>query len=132
MKYNTANKTATLALLLAAVAKAAAAAAAAAVAEPDVSYDGYKVVRLPTGAGLDQVTRLVGDLGLETWVVTRTFADVMVPPAKWAAFHAETAGLGAPGAEQGGQAKTLYEDLGATIALERQQLFASECWMILM
>lgn len=128
MKYNTANKTATLALLLAGVAKAA----AAAVAEPDVSYDGYKVVRLPTGAGLDQVTRLVGDLGLEAWVVTRTFADVMVPPANWAAFHAETAGLGAPGAEQGGQAKTLYEDLGATIALERQQLFASECWMILM
>lgn len=121
MKYNIVNKTATLALL-AGVAKAA----AAAVAEPDISYDGYKVVRLPTGAGLDQVTRLVGDLGLETWAMTRTFADVMVPPAKWAAFHAETAALAGAGG-----AKTLYEDLGATFALERQQLFASECWIIL-
>lgn len=121
MKYNIASKTATFALLV------GAAKAAAAVAEPDVSYDGYKVVRLPTGAGFDQVTRLVGDLGLETWALTRTFADVMVPPAKWAAFHAETAGLGA--GAQGG-AKTLYEDLGVTFALERQQLFASE-WIIM-
>lgn len=116
--------TATITVLLGAatVAVAAPLAVVAVVAEvepePVTSYDGYKVVRLPTGVDLNKVASLVGALGLETWTMTGSFADVMVPPAQWETFHAETAGLAG--------SRTLYEDLGVAVASERQVLFASE------
>lgn len=121
--HNTANiLAATFAVLLGAATAAVAAPRAVNVAEagpePVTTYDGYKVVRLPTGADMDKVASLVGELGLETWSMTGSFADIMVPPAKWEAFHAETAGLAG--------SKTLYEDLGVAVASERQRLFACE------
>lgn len=87
--------------------------------EQVTSYDGYKVVRLSTGADLEKVTGILSSLELETWKLTRTFADVMVPPEKLEAFNAETA-------ELTGSKKTMYEDLGVAVETERKQLFASE------
>lgn len=88
--------------------------------EPVISYQGYKVVRLPTGDDFDKVQNMVESLGLETWKATHTFADVMVPPEKLEAFDAEMAAQQLTGAE------TMYEDLGPVIETERQELFASE------
>lgn len=89
-------------------------------AEPVLSYQGYKVVRLPTGDDLDKVNTLVASLGLETWKLSHTFADVMVPPEKLEAFDAELA------AQQLTVETTMFDDLGPVIETEREELFASE------
>lgn len=88
--------------------------------EPVVSYSGYKVVRLSTGENIDKVNGIVADLRLEAWKITRTFADVMVPPEKLDAFNAETETAGLT------VSKTLYEDLGVAVQAEREELLASK------
>lgn len=49
-----------------------------------VSYAGYKVVRVPVGNDVSTVVNIVEKLGLETWkpLQAGTFVDVVVPPEK--------------------------------------------------
>lgn len=78
-----------------------------------VSYDGYKVFRLPVGTDASKVAGIVDRLGLSTWKGAPragSFADVVVPPAQVDAFRGEIAGMEA--------VVTMHEDLGASIAEE--------------
>ncbi|KAH7313752.1 zinc carboxypeptidase [Stachybotrys elegans] len=93
--------------VIAAVATLVATAAAA-----TVSYDGYKVYRVPVGESADDIDAIIEKLGLSTWEHSRqpgSFADVVVPPETIELFEKEAADLGAV---------TMHEDLGASIAEE--------------
>ena len=90
----------------------AAVASAAAVEPRAVSYDGFKVVRIPVGTDASKVTEIVNKLQLKTWKgapKAGAFADIMVPPSQIEAFNTEIAGM---------EAVTMHEDLGASIAEE--------------
>lgn len=88
-------------------------ASAATLLEPrKVSYDGYKVVRLPVGNQVAKVNNIVSKLGLATWKGAPrkgAFADIVVPPSQIAAFSEEVAGI---------DTIIMHEDLGASIAEE--------------
>lgn len=50
-----------------------------------VSYSGYKVVRVPVGNGVSHVVNMINRLELETWKEPHEagpFADIVVPPEK--------------------------------------------------
>lgn len=85
----------------------------AAVLQPrKVSYDGFKVIRIPVGTDASKMTEIVSRLGLKTWTGAPragAFADIVVPPAQIAAFEKETEGM---------EAATMHEDLGVSIAKE--------------
>lgn len=84
----------------------------AAASASAVSYDGYKVYRVPVGESADDINALVSRLGLDTWEnsgLPGTFADVVVAPDQIEIWEQESAGLGA---------EVMHEDLGASIAEE--------------
>lgn len=87
-------------------------ASAVAVKPRAVSYDGFKVVRIPVGTDASKVTEIVNKLQLKTWKgapKAGAFADIMVPPSQLEAFNKEITGM---------EAITMHEDLGASIAEE--------------
>ncbi|POS72027.1 zinc carboxypeptidase [Diaporthe helianthi] len=80
-----------------------------------VSYDGYRVFRVPVGLDASKVTEIVEKLELDTWKAPNkagAFADVVVSPDKLQAFNDEVAGI--EGIE------VMHEDLGASIAAEQE------------
>ncbi|KFA72564.1 hypothetical protein S40288_06867 [Stachybotrys chartarum IBT 40288] len=84
----------------------------AAASASAVSYDGYKVYRVPVGESADDINALVSRLGLDTWEnsgLPGSFADVVVAPDQIEIWEQESAGLGA---------EVMHEDLGASIAEE--------------
>ena len=98
--------------VFAAVAAFVAAASAAAVPATPVSYDGYKVFRVPVGKSAAPIDAIIKKLELETWEYTRqpgSFADLVVSPDKLKLFERQAANLGAV---------VMHEDLGASIAEE--------------
>jgi murein tripeptide amidase MpaA len=99
---------------IAALASLVTAATAAAVPASDtvVSYDGFKVYRVPVGESAAPIDDLIEKLELQTWEYSRqpgSFADIVVSPEKIELFEQQTAGLGAV---------TMHEDLGASIVAE--------------
>lgn len=104
-----------LAAALCAVTPLCALASPAAHTARKVSYDGYSVHRVPVGDDVAKVTDLVAKLDLETWKSFKkpgSYADVVVPPEKLAAFQAEVAGI--EGVE------VMHEDLAVSIAAEQE------------
>jgi hypothetical protein len=88
-------------------------ASAATVQPRQVSYEGYKVVRLPVGTDASKVSDIVSSLKLSTWggaPKAGRYADLVVPPAQLGAFNAAIAGMD--------DVVTMHEDLGASIAAE--------------
>lgn len=80
-----------------------------------VSYDGYRVFRVPVGLDASKVTEIVDKLELDTWKAPNkagAFADVVVAPEKLQAFNDEVAGI--EGIE------VMHEDLGASILAEQE------------
>lgn len=93
---------------------AAASWAAAAPPPPPtrVSYDGFKVFRVPVGGSAQRVNDVVARLGLDVWQPASrkgAFADIEVPPAKLDNFGRAMAGL---------ELLTMHDDLGRSIADE--------------
>ncbi|KAJ4391785.1 hypothetical protein N0V93_005405 [Gnomoniopsis smithogilvyi] len=74
-----------------------------------VSYDGFQVIRLPTGDNTETVNTVISSLNLSTWKYTQVFADVLVPPEQLDIFHEEVADL---------NVTIIDHDVGASIALE--------------
>lgn len=77
-----------------------------------VSYDGYKVFRVPSGGNASPIDDVVAKLKLDTWhgVQARTsFADVVVPPSKLSQWEEMASGF-AP--------ITMHDNLGASIEEE--------------
>lgn len=74
-----------------------------------VTYDGFQVVRVPTGDNATVVQDIIERLGLDPWKFTWTSADILIPPNVLAAFHKEIdlAGL---------SATVINPDVGASIA----------------
>jgi murein tripeptide amidase MpaA len=94
------------------VAAFVAAVSAAAVPAAPVSYDGYKVFRVPVGESAAPIDAVIEKLDLQTWEYSRkpgSFADLVVSPEKLDLFEKEAANLGAV---------TMHEDLGVSIAEE--------------
>lgn len=84
-----------------------------------VSYDGYKVVRLPVGPNASKLTEIISTLGLSTWKGApraNSFADIVVSPSQAAAFEEATADY---------DAVVMHEDLGASIAAESSEVDSS-------
>jgi len=101
-----------LILLTSALGLASSAAVRSEAQSAKVSYDGYKVVRLPVGTDASKVTEIVQKLGLSTWKGkprAGAFSDIVVPPSQVDAFHSEIDGM---------DFVTMHEDLGASIAEE--------------
>ncbi|KAK5995388.1 Metallocarboxypeptidase A-like protein [Cladobotryum mycophilum] len=87
-------------------------ASAAAIQPPRVSYDGYKVFRVPVGEHVERVNDVASKLDLQTWKAAKkagAFADFAVHPDKLDAFHKEVGDL---------KPIVMHEDLGASIAEE--------------
>ncbi|KAK2765955.1 hypothetical protein FQN54_007470 [Arachnomyces sp. PD_36] len=84
----------------------AAAASALVVPGAKVNYDGYKIVRVPTGAGVDD---MITQLSLPTWEKNSAHIDVMVPPSVQKKFDSFTSGL---------KTKIMHENLGNSILKE--------------
>lgn len=82
-----------------------------------VNYDGYKVVRIPTGPtgnNLVSIQNIVDDLKLGTWrhpTVSGANVDLMVPPDQVEKFEKQSKGL---------DMQVLHKDLGKDIAGEGQ------------
>ncbi|KAF4506597.1 hypothetical protein G6O67_006665 [Ophiocordyceps sinensis] len=77
-----------------------------------VSYDGFKVFRVPVGGSAQRVNNVVARLGLDVWQPASrkgAFADIEVPPAKLDNFGRAMAGL---------ELLTMHDDLGRSIADE--------------
>ncbi|KJZ70245.1 hypothetical protein HIM_10359 [Hirsutella minnesotensis 3608] len=77
-----------------------------------ISYDGYKVFRVPVRTQTSHVNDVVEKLGLSFWQPASrkgAFADIQVPPGQLDAFHREMQGL---------ELITMHEDLGKAIAAE--------------
>ena len=80
-----------------------------------VNYDGYKVVRIPTGStgdNLVSIQNIIDDLRLRTLehpTVQGANVDIMVPPDQVNQFDEKSKGL---------EVQVLHEDLGADIAGE--------------
>ncbi|KAJ9136841.1 Zinc carboxypeptidase [Pleurostoma richardsiae] len=77
-----------------------------------ISYDGYKVVRVPVGTDASKITDIVSELQLKTWKGAPragAFADIVVPPSQAAAFANAISGM---------DAITMHENLGQSIAEE--------------
>ncbi len=94
-----------------------------AVLQPQqVSYDGYKVVRVSVGDDVDKVRSVVADLGLATWKGmprAGAFADIVVPPHHVEDFVSRIADL---------SSTTMHHDLGAAMAEEAQyQIYVGTC-----
>ncbi len=97
---------------LAALSGLLALASTAVIDQPRVSYDGYKVVRVPVGTDASKVTEIVTKLKLKTWggaPRAGRYADIVIPPQQIAAFDSETAGM---------EVIIMHEDLGASIERE--------------
>lgn len=89
-------------------------ASAAVLQQPKVSYDGYKVVRVPVGMDASKVTDMVSKLGLSTWKgapKAGSFADIVVAPSKLDAFTKATEGM---------QVHVMHENLGESITKESE------------
>ncbi|OAA58031.1 carboxypeptidase [Niveomyces insectorum RCEF 264] len=84
-----------------------------------VSYDGFKVLRVPVShANLHAVNSAIDDLGLSTWQDSRKpgrFADVVVPPAQATAFAERLGSIDTATTET---TMMMHDDLGAAIAEE--------------
>ena len=108
--------------VFAAVAAFVAATSAAAVPATPVSYDGYKVFRVPVGKSTAPIDAIIKKLELETWEYSRqpgSFADLVVSPNKLELFEKQAAKLGAV---------VMHEDLGASIAEESAfTAFGDDC-----
>lgn len=87
---------------------------AASAANAQVSYDGYKVFRVPSEseeAALD-LQNVISTLELETWkqpMKAGAFADIMVPPDKLTKFESLVGDK---------NPIVMHEDLGSSIAEE--------------
>lgn len=86
----------------------------AAVSTAKVSYDGFKVYRLPaeTETSILEIEKIVSSLELETWKMPRktgTYADVVVPPGKLAEFQSLV---------EGKNALVMHENLADSIEQE--------------
>lgn len=81
-----------------------------------VSYDGVRVVRLPTGDDSERISDIIKRLELDTWKQTDSFADIVVPLNKLDAFNYQVTGL---------DATTMHKDLGASIAVEKRSVVGS-------
>lgn len=89
-----------------------AAGAWAAATPARVSFDGYKVFRVPVRDEAQRVNDVVARLGLGVWQPASrkgAFADIEVPPSKVDDFAREMQGL---------ELITMHEDLGRSIADE--------------
>lgn len=89
-------------------------ASAAATTEPVVSYDGYKVFRVPVATKQFAATldKLSTTLGLSMWkpaYEAGDHADIAVPPTMLGVFQSKVAGL---------NLEVMHEDLGKSIAQE--------------
>ncbi|KAH7020770.1 uncharacterized protein B0I36DRAFT_252034 [Microdochium trichocladiopsis] len=87
---------------------------AAALQPRKVSYDGFKVVRVPVGMDASKVTDIVSQLGLSTWKgapQAGRFADIVVAPEKFDAFTKATQGM---------EVSVMHENLGESIAQESE------------
>ncbi|RCI15910.1 hypothetical protein L249_1762 [Ophiocordyceps polyrhachis-furcata BCC 54312] len=94
------------------LAAAATWATTAAAEEIKMSFDGFKVYRVPVGAKVGHVNSVAKDLGLDFWQPAfreGVFADVEVPPGKVTAFLA---------AMQGFELFVMHEDLGKSMDVE--------------
>lgn len=88
--------------------------ASAAAVNQKVSYDGYKVFRVPsaTKAHAEKLQKVTADLGLQPWEApfkSGTYSDVAVPPSQLAKFQ-ELIGEMNP--------IVMHENLGQSIAEE--------------
>ncbi|WEW55768.1 hypothetical protein PRK78_001201 [Emydomyces testavorans] len=93
------------------------AASVLAAAVPGVSYNGYKVVRIPTeGSNYAKVVDVIDTLKLSTWKYPKhagSNADIVIPPEQLSEFNKAIAGL---------KTEIMHEDLGAAIEAEAAQL----------
>ncbi|EEP81002.1 conserved hypothetical protein [Uncinocarpus reesii 1704] len=84
-----------------------------------VSYDGYKVVRIPTEEDNHaQVVKVIENLKLDTWKFPKragSDADIVIPPEQLEAFNKAIAGL---------KVEIMHEDLGASIEDESSTITA--------
>lgn len=89
-------------------------ASAAALQSRKVSYDGFKVVRVPVGMDASKVTDIVSKLGLSTWKgapQAGRFADIVVSPDRLDDFTKATQGM---------EVEVMHENLGESIAQESE------------
>lgn len=90
-------------------------AAAAVAVDQKVSYDGYKVIRIPL-ANIDDghaALKLIDDMGLEPWKAPYAggdFTDLILSPSQLAEFNVRASSFS--------ETKVLHEDLGLSIAQE--------------
>ena len=101
--------------------------ASAATLQPrKVTYDGYKVVRLPVGMDASKVTGIVNKLGLSTWKGAPKagyMADIVVAPEKFDDFTKATEGM---------ELTVMHENLGQSIAAESEfPAFSGMCFIII-
>lgn len=87
----------------------AAAASALAVPGSKVNYDGYKIVRVPTGDNAANVHDMISQLSLPTWQRHNAHIDVMVPPAVQKKFDSFTSDI---------TTELMHENLGNSILKE--------------
>lgn len=75
------------------------------------SYDGFQVIRVPTGEDSQAVDGIISQFNLDTWRYTWSSADVLIPPHHIAAFTEKMQ-------EAGLNTTILDQDVGASIAAE--------------
>lgn len=86
--------------------------ASAVSAATKVSYDGWKVYRVNVGSNAAEFSKLVNDVGLETWKgkpASSAVVDVMVSPSQLEAFEKAAEGL---------QVNLMHDNLGQSISTE--------------
>lgn len=75
------------------------------------SYDGFQVIRVPTGEDSQAVDGIISQFNLDTWRYTWSSADVLIPPHHIAAFTEKMQ-------EAGLNTTILDQDVGASIDAE--------------
>lgn len=97
-------------------------AAAVAVKPQTVSYDGYKVFRVPVGNNVVQVNSIIEKLDLQTWKSVKkagAYADIVVAPHQLKAFNELAQDI---------EIIPMHDDLGTSIAKESNfQSYAGAC-----
>lgn len=86
--------------------------ASAASVTKQVSYDGWKVYRVNVGSNNAKFSKVVSDIGLETWkgkAASSEVVDVMVSPSQLKAWEKAAAGF---------EVDLMHDDLGQSISAE--------------
>lgn len=116
--------------ILAALASAALSvlAAPAAAVDSTLQYDGVKVLRVPVGADIAPIDKLVSSLDLERWTtrsIPNSHVDVEVPQDKYDYFVSEVKKI-SQSSKISLDIVTMHEDLGKSIREEREGLHSTQ------